>query len=644
MLTLVLLVASKGFAANCTISGQVFNVDGTPAANATITFNPVVSQSVGGTLYTAQPTFTTTDNNGNLTAITLPQGLLVQITIQENGANFPTYTVIVPFMSSVSFTVMNQGIGTNPLNVLASAQPPTGPLNMAGFSIQNAGCPVNNGDVEVQGCGNTLGSILITGDTDYGAYNLLNVGGINLLQQPAVTSIQGVATCTGTCATTYTYEITCVTSTGETNASAPVTLTNAATLTSNNFNTLTWPSTSGASCNQGYNIYGRTGGSLGFLINIPQGTNTYTDNGFIPTPVDSWTMTWNKAAFPSVIVWDLRGLLTSNPVDVTTTNSGNSAISPIPATGFTTTNNNETQIPIFAINKLASGTLSWPSFPGGFSNTLQVNAQANINYGIEGGTKTIATAGTVASTTVTFSPPQNVPWATMNLAFTPANTGTPATIVSTLNPVPTAPYSSVTFGDPAGATSGDVMVVCTAYLQSATLVVPSTFNLITKSTYQTGNVQTACYWALPNGTFGKPPPTMNTTGGINQQTATGTTINLLTPPAIPWPVNTGAQVVANTAAISSTSFPQVMTVIGCRSTYNALSGCSVAPTYAILDATASKTICSVITATSGSADASQTVTTTNVPANDVITFAQTGTPHACTGGTVSMTPVFQPPQ
>ncbi len=98
--------------ATCSITGQVFNIDQTPCANCTISFNSAFPQPVttGGTSYTSQPVSTTTDANGNLTPIALPQGLVTVVTISEKGATFGGFTAVVPLLSTVTFVQFQQGV------------------------------------------------------------------------------------------------------------------------------------------------------------------------------------------------------------------------------------------------------------------------------------------------------------------------------------------------------------------------------------------------------------------------------------------------------------------------------------------------------------------------------------------------------
>jgi len=88
----------------CTISGQVFHADGTNDANDTITFFSGITHPVvlGGCLVNPMPPVsTTTDTNGFLHPIKLPQGLPVSVTL-ANGGGAPVQTY-VPYAPTVDF-------------------------------------------------------------------------------------------------------------------------------------------------------------------------------------------------------------------------------------------------------------------------------------------------------------------------------------------------------------------------------------------------------------------------------------------------------------------------------------------------------------------------------------------------------------
>lgn len=121
------------------------------------------------------------------------------------------------------------------------------------------------------------GTFPLTQTANFNYYSGININSLttNALAPPTPSV---TATCTGTCATTYTYEITCL---GDNSTHSVVssqqTGTNASSLSGSNNNTINW--SAGTGCYGGYNVYGRIGGSLGLLANVPAGTLSYTDTG-----------------------------------------------------------------------------------------------------------------------------------------------------------------------------------------------------------------------------------------------------------------------------------------------------------------------------------------------------------------------------
>lgn len=92
--------------ARCTITGQILDVAGNPVPNVTIEFNSVTIQVVQGN--TLQPSIvtSTTDVNGNITPVTLPQGEFVQVTISTG----PPYVVLVPTANTATFASLATGV------------------------------------------------------------------------------------------------------------------------------------------------------------------------------------------------------------------------------------------------------------------------------------------------------------------------------------------------------------------------------------------------------------------------------------------------------------------------------------------------------------------------------------------------------
>lgn len=92
--------------ARCTVTGQILDVAGNPIPNVTVNFNSVTVQVVQGNTIQASIFSSTTDANGNLTPITLPQGLFVQVTI----ATGPPYIVQVPTANTATFASLATGV------------------------------------------------------------------------------------------------------------------------------------------------------------------------------------------------------------------------------------------------------------------------------------------------------------------------------------------------------------------------------------------------------------------------------------------------------------------------------------------------------------------------------------------------------
>ncbi len=122
----------------------------------------------------------------------------------------------------------------------------------------------------------STGTFPLSGTANFNDYSGINV---NTIQMGTYTSptLAVSGTCSGTCATTYTYEIDCL-GDASTHAlpSATQTVTNAATLDGTHFNALTW--TPNSYCHAGYNVYGRIGGALGLIGTVGAGVGTFTDN------------------------------------------------------------------------------------------------------------------------------------------------------------------------------------------------------------------------------------------------------------------------------------------------------------------------------------------------------------------------------
>jgi hypothetical protein len=121
----------------CTISGQVQLPDGSPAKNVVVTFDSVRTQVVQGS-FTIAPVrvSSVTDSNGDLTAISLAQGLVVQISV---GGATP-FTAVVPFLTSAQFselatTVLSTLTTTGLLQTLTFTEIPEPGVSGAGQGL-----------------------------------------------------------------------------------------------------------------------------------------------------------------------------------------------------------------------------------------------------------------------------------------------------------------------------------------------------------------------------------------------------------------------------------------------------------------------------------------------------------------------------
>lgn len=470
--------------------------------------------------------------------------------------------------------------------------------------------------------------IAASNTTSFGGFSVQNIGGLGLVQQGPPGSVAAAGTCSGTCATTYTYEVSCVTDSGESLPSASVTAVNNASLDVSDFNTVTWSVQ--PACTGGYNVYGRTGGSLGLLGNVAAATGTFTDDGSAAAPV-SYAFSFTSGSHASLAIWDLRGAVTNAPIDVKSTNAALSAS--LKATSVTTTQNHDLQIPVFG---MGTGSGSFTN-PGGFSNVANVASSSGARNGIWGGTKDIAAAGATGNatgTTVTASD-----WGAINIAVLSSNTASAITVEGSATAVTNASGTSLPFGDPTGTASGDVEVACISFGRGSLLSAPAGFNLIATAAAQSTGTELACYWNLPAGT--PKPPTTNTTGIITQSTPSGTFRETLLG-LIPWSANSAnAPNGAGGVAQSSISFPVDMTVVSCRATWFQYSGCSPFPTFAIKDTTAGVVLCSTGTVSGTNTDQAITPTNFSVPANDVVAFLATTTGVGCTTGQSAMSVLFK---
>ncbi len=250
-----------------------------PAASGVAVTNPALGQSAPA-IISFPTTFNLTAAGGTVT-VDANNGLRQTVTLTAN--------------SDITFANLLDGDAIF-VDVIESATGGFTPAFVApaGFSISWAGGAPPPSDTSANA--HTFYSFVVEGTTLWGAITISSTGGGTFplsatgnFNDYSATSVGQMtfaplaaplptvaATCSGTCATTYTYEVTCVGDAGgESAPSAPVTATNAATLSNSNSNTVTWAAEAG--CYGGYNVYGRVSGSLGVLATVT-GTS-YQDTG-----------------------------------------------------------------------------------------------------------------------------------------------------------------------------------------------------------------------------------------------------------------------------------------------------------------------------------------------------------------------------
>jgi hypothetical protein len=122
----------------CSVTGQVKNADGSPFVNGTIQFNSKNIQVVNGIVINPTLVTTNTDGGGNIRAISIPQLLVMQVTIcppatgqgQPSGCSAP-FSVIIPNTSSVNFGNLSTG------TMLVQPLPPPGAVGQVLGSNSN---------------------------------------------------------------------------------------------------------------------------------------------------------------------------------------------------------------------------------------------------------------------------------------------------------------------------------------------------------------------------------------------------------------------------------------------------------------------------------------------------------------------------
>jgi hypothetical protein len=173
----------------CSITGNVVNADGSPLENGTITLNSQRIQVINSTPVNPTIITTNTDTAGNIRAFSVPQGLVMQITVcppatgqgQSSNCAAP-YSVFIPFSQTANFGQLSQGIQLSTSNSLSLDYLTVN----KGVGI---GQPVGNDPLDITKNVNGSTTVLVTNgnagantQAGFGATNL--VSGVNLwLQQ-----------------------------------------------------------------------------------------------------------------------------------------------------------------------------------------------------------------------------------------------------------------------------------------------------------------------------------------------------------------------------------------------------------------------------------------------------------------------------
>lgn len=248
-------------------------------AGATVTNPP--AGTIGTATITAPSAFSQTQasaatvnigTNGNVQQVIMSGNVAVSLTSFASGANFvidttengtggysPTFSV------PAGWTLSWPGGGSQP------AMPSTVANAHVVWQFYAVSSSVLVGNVSSV----STGTFPLTATANFNNYSGININMLDLGTYTAPTpTVAG--TCSGTCATTYTYEITCLGDNSTHSAvSAQETATNAASLSSSNHNSLSW--TAGTGCTSGYAVYGRVSGSLGLLATTT--STSYNDDG-----------------------------------------------------------------------------------------------------------------------------------------------------------------------------------------------------------------------------------------------------------------------------------------------------------------------------------------------------------------------------
>lgn len=183
----------------CSVTGSVVNADGSPFVNGVITFNSKNIQVINGVPVNPTNVTTNTDASGVIRAISLPQGLVVQVTVcppaqgQGQPANCSApFSAFIPFSTSASFGNLSQGTSLSPPN------PPGSAPQLIGYNASNAVTAATlGGDISLAGIAPTYTATVLklNGQTPGGACpanqftSAISTSGVPTCSAPAGSSI-----------------------------------------------------------------------------------------------------------------------------------------------------------------------------------------------------------------------------------------------------------------------------------------------------------------------------------------------------------------------------------------------------------------------------------------------------------------------
>lgn len=109
------IVRAAGQAPLSTVTGVVYRTDGSVVINGVVTFDPRIPQTVSsGVLVQPLIVSATTDGEGDLQAITLTQGLFLQVLVSDNGVTYPPASGFVPYSATTTISQILGGTGATP--------------------------------------------------------------------------------------------------------------------------------------------------------------------------------------------------------------------------------------------------------------------------------------------------------------------------------------------------------------------------------------------------------------------------------------------------------------------------------------------------------------------------------------------------